>query len=387
MKIGIMTFIDYRNYGNRLQNYALQELLKEQFDAEVETIMHDKYRDYKYTDKYLKELPGHIVRSVFWRIYDFVFRNNRALGYIWQSDELEKKRIEQNIKFTDNHICESKYIVHEGNMQKKELADYDFVVTGSDQVWNPVMDGAASEIYFLRSVPKGKRIAFAASIGVDKIPPDKECQWKEYVNGIDYISVREKTAKALLKKYTSKNITVMLDPTMLVDDTIWQRLMKEKKTQLPQHYIATYVLGELDEINEEALNSLARERGCEIIRMNNRKEEDTYIFDAIDFLNCINQAEMIITDSFHACVFSILFGRNFFVLKRKGQYEDIYSRISDLLERFKMEHKSISNISKIDCTVNTMFQCDVRDILNEERNKAKDFCETLRQNIKDNNEV
>ena len=344
MKAGIFTIVDYRNYGNRLQNYALQEFLKS-MGMEVETVLHDDYYDYKYTDKYIMNLPKHLLKSVLWRVIDIFAHDKHAMGYIWQSDILDKERIKKNIALTNKYIEESNYIVREGNKKEKKLNQYDYCIAGSDQIWNPTLPGNASDFYFLQNVPFEKRIAFAASVACDDIPDDRKKQWIKYVGEMNYISVREKKAQLLIKKYTGKKSEKILDPTLLIDVNKYYRMMESHPTELPEKYIATYVLGEFDGEQDKALKKMADINDCEIIQLNNKKYRDTYLFDFIDFLNCINQAKFVITDSFHACVFSILFSKPFAVIKRKGKYGDMYSRIDDLLETFGLENHACDSIN------------------------------------------
>lgn len=376
MKVGIVTFVDYRNYGNRLQNYALQTILEEVYDADVETIMHDKYCDYRYTDDYFKKLPMHIAKMIFWRVHDFFRNDNRSLGYIWTSSELDKERIKANIEFSDKYIHESSFIIHEGNFQKEKVKKYDLVFTGSDQVWNPTM-GAATEIYFLQFIEKGKRASFAASIGISDIPEKYMKQWKKYLNEMDYVSVREDTAKRIVEKTSSKEAEHLLDPTMLVNEQIWYELCKSRTTKLPDKYITTYILGDLSNEDIAALQNLADKNNAEIVKLNDKKYPEEYKFDVIDFLNAIKNAEIVITDSFHACVFSIIFKKNFYVLRRKGEYDNIYSRIGDILKKFGLESRAINNMVEIKDAIGGL-GIEVDDnVLKEERQKAFNYLRAI----------
>lgn len=377
MKLGILTIIDYRNYGNRLQNFALQTFLEEN-GFETETIIHDDYYDYKHTKFYYRKKPVHILRSLFWSVYDLIKRKNHDMLYTLLGDSLDKERIYKNINFSKQKIHESEYIIHEGNNWKKKVRDFDGFIVGSDQVWNPSVPGKATDYYFLQFVEEGKRVSFAASVASDSIPEDKLEQWKYYVSGMDFISVREDKACELIRRYTQKEAVRHLDPTMLIGKSIYYSLMAMHETKLPKKYIAIYMLGDFEGVDAENLDKYAKENGCEIVRLNDKRFPEIYTFDVIDFLNCISNAEIVLTDSFHACVFSILFNKVFGVFKRTGQYNEMYSRIEDLLCTFGLEQNQISSLEEM-TKIQQVDETKINSILELEHEKACDYLKVIKQ--------
>lgn len=385
MKIGIATFVDYNNYGNRLQNYAMQEYLKEH-GFEVETILNEKYKDCRYVEVDWKTKMWHIVATVIKNIYGMIMPRQKSFILSLTDDKLRRKRKDKNIKFTNRYINESNFVVREGCAQKKKLLKYDYLVAGSDQIWNPHMD-AASDFFFLQNVPKEKRVSISASVGVTEIPKEREKQWNIYVNGMSHISVREKSAQELIKRTTGRDATVLLDPTMLVDKKIWKNLVESSKFEYKnKSYIVTYILGTLDDTEENYLKRIAEAENAEIIRLNDKRFEELCTIDVIEFLQFIYHSKLMITDSFHACVFSILFSKQFFVLQRQGQFNDIYSRIQDLLEKFNLQNHAIDSIQNMyeainsgdgDCSLNNMLTLEeigrIEDILKIERKKADEY--------------
>lgn len=378
MRIGIITFVDYINYGNRLQNYALQCLLEE-CGVEVETILNERYYDYHYMKGHYGARFLNMLKFVFWKIYDWTYCDEHAMGYVLKSDFLTKMRIQGNMEFSKKYIHESKYIIRKGVFHKREMEKYDYLFSGSDQVWNPMM-GGASALFFLRFVPQCKRVAFSASIGLDSIPDEYQKQWKIYLSGMRYISVREETAKKIVEEISDKQAEVLLDPTMLIDMLYWKKLAEGKKTNLPSKYIAFYILGNLSEQDILSLNKIRDDLGAEVIFLNDKKYEDIYAYDAVDFLNCIKNAELVVTDSFHACVFSILFHKSFFVLHREGEYENIYSRISGLLKKFDLEEHQIDCVSDISKKMGMHMEYErIMEMLKIERKKAEQYIERIIQ--------
>ena len=214
-KIGIVTIVDYLNYGNRLQNYAVQEVLKN-LGYEAITIRNIPYDDRKFlTDG----LSSKEQRQNKWKQYPFMrifllekkkarylYSNIRHKAFYWKRKitymfntmtgkksnhaTLYQKREERFMEFSKKNIKESKFVLSEVKQNQKQLETFDFFVTGSDQVWNPNYK-RANGIYFLQFAPKYKRIAFSASFGIGAYPENRKLQLKKYLNGMQYISVRE----------------------------------------------------------------------------------------------------------------------------------------------------------------------------------------------------
>ena len=340
MKVGIMTFIDEKNYGNRLQNYALQEFLKGQ-GFEVETIRNDKFYDYYLVSNSIKEKTIKHLKRFFFSVYRMIDKTDSLQGYEISSNKNMKKRICANKQFTKEHIKQSNVMLRDGDDYYRKLSEYEYIFIGSDQVWNPQMAGA-SELFFLPKIESKRKIAFAASIGVDTIPSNYKKQWDCYCSTIDKITVREQSAVEILKK-SNKDAKKILDPTLLIGKRKYDELADKSNFNFENKYIATYLLGE---DNSEYLNSIkkiASEKNADIVEINNLDNT----FGVYDFLKIIRGAEMIITDSFHACIFSIIFSKEFFVLKRKGEYKNICSRIEDLMKTFEIEGREVDRIEDI----------------------------------------
>lgn len=346
MKVGIVTFVDYNNYGNRLQNYAMQEFLREK-GFQTETIMMEPYQDYHYTDAYIKKLPVHWAKTLVKAVYAAIMPRQKSFIQNLLDDSLVRRRKNANIIFTNDYITETEYVVREGQPHKKQLNTYDFLAAGSDQIWNPTMT-AATDYFFLRSVPKEKRIAIAASVGLAEIPKNRQKQWATYMKGMKYISVREKSAQKLVKDLAGRDAVVLLDPTMLVKRSVWDDLAASRKFPYAgRKYIVTYILGGFGRAEERYLREAARVWNMEIIWLNDKRYKKEFVLDAVDFVQIIAHAGMVVTDSYHACIFSILYHRQFYVFQRQGRYSDIYSRIQDLLDRFGLQEHAVRSMEEL----------------------------------------
>ena len=213
----IITITDYNNYGNQLQNYALQTVI-EKLNTDVITLEND------YMDKETINLVRHsrkitiirIIKSIISRVKKIIVDISRktVLKDRYKKD-LEKKikRVEKGQIFSEKYIKKS---IEEQKNKKNFLTQFDYIIIGSDQIWNPYF---MKSIYidFAQFAEKNKKITYAASLGVEKIPDILKTIYKDNVKPIKYVSVRENAGRDILKEITNRNdIEVLIDPTMLL---------------------------------------------------------------------------------------------------------------------------------------------------------------------------
>lgn len=232
MKVGIMTITnDKPNYGNRLQNYAVQRVL-ESIGCEVETINNINKR---VITKPYKAFVKNIISSIHYNISGF------------EKDKLNTFLREKRFNdFNKKYIKKSKYFVTETNIPKDLADSYDYFVCGSDQIWNPCFL-RSSKLDFLTFAKKGQRISYSASFGISEIPEERKAEYKEWINGLDYISVREEAGADIVKNLTGRDATVLVDPTLMLTNEEWRSIAKKPKLNLEQKYLLTYFLGPISD--------------------------------------------------------------------------------------------------------------------------------------------
>lgn len=313
-KIGILTINDDGNFGNRLQNYALQEVLKKK-NLKVETILNQKgIHGINYIKKYIKTMI-------------------KVMLPLKKFERYKKFR-----KFNREFIKFSRFKIEEEYIPKELEKKYDFFVTGSDQVWNPTF-GRMSDIDFLTFAPKEKRNSFSASFGISDIPEELKDYYRERLQNLNKISVREERGKEIVENLTGrKDVEVLLDPTMLLQDKEWDKVLKKPKNLKEQKYILTYFLGEISINRKKEIERIARENNCIIINMLDRNSE-FYANGPSEFLYLEKNAFLICTDSFHSCVFAIIYNRPFIVFDREDKLERMNSRIDTLLNKFELKDR------------------------------------------------
>ena len=369
-KIGIITLNGYSNYGNRLQNYAVQEVLKS-LGFYVETLLVNVKKIEQEDSK--ASVINRIVKLKNTSYRDIWQKIDKYFWVITHKKEItmsKLKRKEIFYKFTRNYIKETEFCICDNNIPADLESCYDYFVVGSDQVWNPAyMSG--SEIYFLTFAPKAKRIAFSPSFGVSEIPLEYQEDYKKGINGFNYLSVRENDGARLIKELTDRNALVLIDPTLMLDKEKWVSISSKPDNITGKKYILTYFLGSFSTKLKKSIKKISKDNNLEIINLADVRDSKTYKTGPSEFINYINSASVLFTDSFHGCVFSILMGTPFIVFDRIGS-QSMYSRINTLLSTFQLESRKAQNIK----TNEQIFEVDyshIPSILDFERKKALDY--------------
>jgi len=363
-KIAIITLSGYFNYGNRLQNYALETILRHlNFDVEtirvkeINIVNEAIYKRYLHVS--LKDFPTKCKRKIF-----FLLNKN----YI---NRCKKLRENNFIKFSDQYLSETEYWISETTIPPHFADNYDYFVVGSDQVWNPNFPEVSS-LYFLTFAPKKKRIAYAASFGVDFIPEQYESNYKLWLDGMNKISVREEKGSSIVKKLVNKDVPVLLDPTLLLTKEQWLNIVSSKIDLPNANYVLTYFLGEVSRAQIKQIKIFAQKFNLIIINMTNIKEKQFFCLGPSEFIQLVENCTFLFTDSFHGTVFSVLFEKPFIVYKRNGK-SSMYSRIQTLLKTFNLESREIENININDQSVFDIDYHNANKILEIKRKSAVDY--------------
>lgn len=361
-KITIFTLNGYSNYGNRLQNYALENAIKF-LNCEVCTaIIKDKRQS-----SFVKKLKN--VES----FKDFCNKGINKINIKLKFLIYKNKIINRNnkfIEFSKEFLNEKEPTLYFNNFTKNKIKQNEYFITGSDQVWNPLYPEVTS-LYFLTFASKEKRIAYAPSFGISEIPDEYVGNYKKWLSEIKHLSVREESGAKIIKELTGRDAPVLVDPTLLLTREKWLTIAKPAKNKPKGKYLVTYFLGGVPKEYKKEIKKFAKNNQLKIINLGDIKETKTYITGPSEFLDYINSCDIIFTDSFHGTVFSILFEKPFVVYKRVGG-SSMYSRIKTLLKMFKLESREYEKV-RID---NSLFEIDyshVPKILEIERSKSYNY--------------
>lgn len=236
-------------------------------------------------------------------------------------------------------------------------SDYDCFICGSDQIWRPSSFDAN---YYLNFVTSGKiKFSYAASLGVSGLSEKEKEYMRPLIEELDGISVREESSVPTIAEMSSKEVISVLDPTLLFDSSFWTNLVKTDDSFGCREYAFSYMIGD-NNSNRDIARHIAKIYELKLVAMPavsrilpyDLMYADENIIDAApdDFLTLIYNSKVVITDSFHACVFSILFGKPFYVVERftNNVRGSMNSRIYDLLSLFNLNDRLINTYECIE---------------------------------------
>ena len=315
MKVGILTYHRAHNYGAVLQCFALQEIIRKQ-GHEVEII------DYKqpFIEKYYNPQVSfrHVIKLCllleFEGLYVYVKR---------YFDKFKKRKFFNEFRLAFMK-CGKPF--NGTNIPQ----DYDTYVLGSDQIWGIHCTNGYDPIYW-GNFPKGPGVkvfgyAISGTTAYHKVLSEDEI--RSNIGNFNNLSFREETLRDDIAKVAGIHAEIALDPTLLTDAEIWSPLINSEWSQ--RNYIVLYqvrfIKGEEKMLNRKA-KSFAKHLNCEIIDLSDMQ------YSVEDFVSIIKYAKCVVTSSFHATVFSIIFSTPFYSFKLYDTHDDRYT---DLLERLHL---------------------------------------------------
>lgn len=342
MKIAILTLPLHTNYGGILQAYALQTILK-RMGNDVYVI--EKKRKplslpiYKIPFSYGKR----IIKNLIGRRFPIFFE---------QKVNRERPIIQQ---YTDEFIHKYIHLKQYNTFSDILPSEYDAFVVGSDQVWRPKYFGANqmrnAYLQFTESW-NVKRLAYAASFGTEnwEYTPKQTEECSRLAKLFNAISVREDSGVKLCKKYLGVDAQHVLDPTMLLDKQDYINLFETAHTPQSKGNLLYYILDETEE-KKEILKSIVDEKKLNPFNVKSNSDDiSSPISERIQppleqWLRGFYDADFIFTDSFHACVFSILFRKQFIFY---GNEKRGMARFKSLLTTLGLGSRMVTSTNDID---------------------------------------
>lgn len=375
MKIGIITVHKSPNYGACLQAYALWKYMEQQGN-DCEII--DLYRPYQ--EDYVPSKRFQLMRQN----TSFASRCKKAVKKMLG---IKKRKVGKlfsdnaKLKF-DEFNSQIKYSRTYKGIDELYAAPpiYDLYVSGSDQLWNPTQPYCL-EPFFLTFVPNGgKKISYATSIGITDLTDEEKRKFKDWLSSYDAISVREFQAKKLLESFITDHVICQVpDPTFLLDVEEWKRLAVNPN--IKGKYILLFTL-QWSPVLVEYCKRLNAESGLQLVVLTQIQPQYTdggYIpvTDAgpKEFIGYIANAEMVITNSFHCTVFSIITGANNFYTYIAPS-NNLGSRITDLLDIFSLDNHLLSSDLSANYTElasRTINHSQIRQTIEKEKLQGVDF--------------
>lgn len=338
MKLGILTYQRAHNYGALLQAYALKTYLKS-LGHQTEVI--DYWPDYHKEDYTL--IPYFKSRSFLGKIKAVMLL---LLGYqrIVTRTNGYKQFMSQQLNLAENPL-------YSNEKEMKEI-EYDTVVYGSDQIWRrsnyPVFKGF-SDVFFGADLNKVKRkITYAASMGVIDVDLKDKDYLKRMLSNFNAISVREEELKLLVDEIIEDNVTLVLDPVFLLAKEEWSKLNTCAIPLNQDKYIFFYQLMPSKE-SIDFVQRLKEFYGYKVIEIRGRVEPllfgNRYFQTAspIDFLSLIQNAEIVVSTSFHGVAFSLVFEKQFYALGMNNNS----GRVQSLLHKLNISERLLTTTEQI----------------------------------------
>ena len=353
MNIAIITMTNGTNYGNRLQNCAVEytisklghnntTILKSTPDSSAVTKLKNK----------IKLFIGITPKYSYFRNKSFCNFNNKYLNY--------SKVSYKNVK-----------------------SDFDYYVCGSDQIWNlefsDIRDN--TDYYFLGFAPAEKKIAFSASVATEKISDDNIELFRSSISDFKAISVREQITRDFISNELGIESICTIDPTLMLSKEEWRTF--EKKVKIKDKYLLTYFLGDVSNELLTFIKTTAKENKLEIVNLydsrfcpSTKKEKKEYAFSPSEFLWLVDNCEFFITDSYHGCVFSTIFEKPFRWFARKQDNQcDMNCRIKTLFLKLGLGDCCVGDINEKICNIQNIDYSLTKKHIEDEQKIVYDFLE------------
>lgn len=337
MRIGILSLPLGTNYGGILQSYALLHTLHD-MGHEAYVIDEDKQFEYSLKRRIEMFVKGTIKRCLMGK--NAIIYSPTYYRKLWAARTMHTNR------FVSRHI--SRKMVR--NMTEIGVQDFDAFVVGSDQIWRAryarPFPGVENSFLKFTEGWNVKRLAYAASFGTDEWEYNKAetANVAAMARMFDAISVREVSGVGLCQKYLGVEAMCMIDPTLLLNAEDYTRLIGEDTPPSPGNMMC-YVLDR--SVEKDALvNDIACEKGLRPFHTNSRTEDHKATLEeriqppVEQWLKGFRDAEFVVTDSYHACIFSILYRKPFVVIGNKSRG---MTRFESLLQVFGLEGRLVTS--------------------------------------------
>ena len=353
-KVGIISlYYNSKNYGGLLQAYALNKYISELgYNSELISYKRENIKPLYLPPQQTKmqKLVKMGITEVVWRLYSKVITRLFAKKYA----ERLTSRTEKVSEFRERYIRHSKVYTEETISESEK--EYDIFISGSDQIWKPGVVDDGYVFNFLNARDHKIVFSYASSVSVSNLPGVYIQYMKKALAKYSAVSLREEATVEQFKRCIFENTKHVLDPTLLVDRESWHELAGKRR--INGKYIFCYMLGD-DRNQRKQIKEFAKKKGLKLVTLPHIVNGSVFQFKTQDwhfgdvqlydigipeFLSLIQHAEIVVTDSFHAGVFSYVFHKEFYLLERPtSNPEDVMNvRIYDLVKLYGTPDRVVS---------------------------------------------
>lgn len=344
MHIGILTFHNAHNYGAVLQAYALRNKIRKLgHNAEILN-----YRNKAISAQYPTNLMEGICKPAFYKRSEIKEWKKKVEKCNFQQKEWNTQ-YQKFEKFINEILLENK--LEQVLPENLEKLNIDCFILGSDQIWTEDLTGGADLVYFGQFKTKAKKAVYAASRRDSFLTEEQKSFFEEHLLNFSNISTREKILSEKLSDICKREIETVIDPTLLLSKEDYEII--EEKPKMKSKYVLVYFLCE-DEVLSKCAAWLAEVKQLEIVEIHFYKVQgiNPYTINRADcgpqeFLGYFSDAEYILTNSFHGCVFSIIYNKKFWAIYDKDDRKD------NLLTNLNLKERHIDTYEKfVSCCTN-----------------------------------
>lgn len=380
-KIGQITFCG-ANYGSVLQCYATQLYL---LHKNIECIL------FKRKEKGI----GKLFQSMGFRL-DIIYKYIKYPMYKSVFDEMlnnNKYKTEEQGMSAEAYRLINRFIEHNINMQETSYAklkkisrkdEYVAFFSGSDQIWSSKWF-IKNKLFFLKFAPRNKRVAWMPSFGSDKLAEYNIPAYRKYIEEYAFLSVREQSGAEIINMLTHKEAKTLIDPVFLLDESEWRQIAEGEEHG---NYVLAFFLDEPSVTAISMMTKMICNLGCKLIAfsygykcLNNINGIEFTSGDPRNFLWYIDNAKFVMTDSFHASAFSIIFRTPFYVFERHmTDAQSQSARIIELMKFFDMNDRFVLSNRSI-CEKDFFMNTDMikKEIRCGQNNVERYLCEIIKR--------
>ncbi|SHM19570.1 polysaccharide pyruvyl transferase family protein [Flavobacterium saccharophilum] len=365
MKVGILTLPLHKNYGGILQAYALQNYLQKNG---FEVVLIDR----QWNVSFLSLIKKNVKKKL-----------------LINSHLVSQEIVKNTTYFIDKYFVPKTEILDSEKKLSKIVTklNLDAIIVGSDQVWRLEYTGDTAMNFFLDFVKKTKtkKISYAASFGEDvwEHEPEITNEVKSLLNKFVAVSVREDSSIELCKNHFKVDVKHHIDPTMLLTKQDYDKLIAIENEPKSKGNVLIYML-DINSDRKKTIDAVVDRIGGSAFSVNvkstniNDKVEDRTYPTVTSWLRGFQDAEFVVTDSFHGCVFSIIFNKPFIGYGNVGRG---LSRFNSLFRMFGLENRLILKYSDLNQDL-ILEKIDWNTINSKLELFRKDSLEYFKQNIK-----
>lgn len=354
MNIKVITRHAPSNYGSLLQAIATQTIIERLgHECEIIDYIRDDEQGMRGTMTALREKRE--------------WNNNPFKKMVYLLLRYPEEKLAE-VKFSRMRERHLRLTQHCGNYEGLKHLDADVFMTGSDQVWGPLLNGNFDKSYFLSFVKDRPKISFAASFGRTDFTDSIATEYQRLLSEYSFITVREDTAVKILKKWGIQCWGQVLDPTLILSEAEWSKFLRLVKT--PKQYVLVYQIHNDKKLGDYA-RRLAEYTNLPLLRISPflhqlSREGKLKLLPSIgEFLYYIKNCTYFVTDSFHGTAFALNFNKQFMEILPNTSTG---SRNLSILRLTSLENRIVSNFDDFSLAQDRINYENVNSVLQEQRN-------------------